>query len=208
MIYSTKAEFMSALTDRFRQMSLPADEIIEDIEQHFSEGKESGLTEQEICEKLGSPEEIAEAYIQDNGYEIPKPDINTVNNGGDITANCETAPKASAGGIIAALCLDIFVYSWTLPTLLALVIAYIAVAFALVVAGAVNMVTSFIPGVSESLTNLMFGSLFGLFSGMTALGLGGIMSVFVTNIVKGYIGIIKSIARFHVKAFTGRKAGF
>ena len=46
MIYSTKAEFMSALTDRFRQMSLPADEIIEDIEQHFSEGLENGLTEQ------------------------------------------------------------------------------------------------------------------------------------------------------------------
>lgn len=208
MIYSTKAEFMSALTDRFGQMSLPADEIIEDIEQHFSEGKENGLTEQEICEKLGSPEEIAGAYIQDNGCEIPQPVINTVNDGGNITVNSEAAPKASAGRITAALCLDIFVYSWTIPTLLALVIAYIAVAFALVVAGAVNMVTSFIPGVSETLTNLMFGSLFGLFSGMTALGLGGITAVFISNIVKGYVGIIKSIARFHVKAFTGRKAGF
>ena len=208
MIYSTKAEFMSALTDRFVQMSLPADEIIEDIEQHFSEGKENGLTEQEICEKLGSPEEIAEAYIQDNGCEISQPVINTVNDGGNITVNREAAPKASAGRITAALCLDIFVYSWTIPTLLALVIAYIAVAFALVVAGAVNMVTSFIPGVSETLTNLMFGSLFGLFSGMTALGLGGITAVFIPNIVKGYVGIIKSIARFHVKAFTGRKAGF
>ena len=208
MIYSTKAEFMSALTDRFVQMSLPADEIIEDIEQHFSEGKENGLTEQEICEKLGSPEEIAEAYIQDNGCEIPQPVINTVNDGGNITVNREAAPKASAGRITAALCLDIFVYSWTIPTLLALVIAYIAVAFALVVAGGFNMVTSFIPGVSETLTNLMFGSLFGLFSGMTALGLGGITAVFIPNIVKGYVGIIKSIARFHVKAFTGRKAGF
>lgn len=208
MIYSTKAEFMSALTDRFRQMSLPADEIIEDIEQHFSEGKENGLTEQEICEKLGSPEEIAEAYIQDNGCEIPPLVINTENDSGNITANREAAPKASAGLITAALCLDIFVYSWTIPTLLVLVIAYIAVAFALVVSGAVNMVIAFIPGASESLTNLMFGSLFGLFSGMAVLGLGGIMSVFVTNIVKGYMGIIKSIARFHVKAFTGRKAGF
>ena len=208
MIYSTKAEFMSALTDRFRQMSLPADEIIEDIEQHFSEGLENGLTEQEICEKLGSPEEIAEAYIQDNGCELPPPVINAVNDCGNIMANREAAPKASAGLITAALCLDIFVYSWAIPTLLVLVIAYIAVAFALVVSGAVNMVIAFIPGASESLTNLMFGSLFGLFSGMAVLGLGGIMSVFVTNIVKGYMGIIKSIARFHVKAFTGRKAGF
>ena len=131
---------MSALTDRFRQMSLPADEIIEDIEQHFSEGKENGLTEQEICEKLGSPEEIAEAYIQDNGCEIPQSVINTVNDCGNITYNREAAPKASAGLITAALCLDIFVYSWAIPTLLVLVIAYIAVAFALVVSGAVNMV--------------------------------------------------------------------
>lgn len=208
MKYSTKAEFISALEDRFRDMSLPADEIIEYIERHFSEGKENGLTESEICEKLGDPEEIAEAYMQDNGCEAPRTAASAEYIGENISDASIKAPSPSAGRITAALCLDILVYSWTIPTLLVLVIAYIAIALALVVSGAVSMVTAFIPGLSVSLVNLMFGSLFGLFSGMAVLGLGGITAVFIPAVVKGFAGIIKSIARFHVRAFTGRKAGF
>ena len=48
------------------------DEIISDISEHFSEGAAQGLSEDEICRKLGQPGSIAEQVLQEyakSGYE-------------------------------------------------------------------------------------------------------------------------------------------
>lgn len=37
---------------------------------------------------------------------------------------------------------------------------------------------------------------------------GGIMAAFTPNVIKGFAGAIKAVARLHVRAFAGRKAGF
>ncbi len=61
----TKTEFLqqlynnlSPLTDSERK------EIIQDFEEHFSAGLESGKTEERICSELGSPESCAAPYLQ------------------------------------------------------------------------------------------------------------------------------------------------
>lgn len=113
------------------------------------------------------------------------------------------------GGMIAGvILLDLLVFDWAIPTLASLVAAYIAVAFSFIVSGALNIVAAFTPLMADSLTTVMFGGLFNVFAGLAVLGLGGIMAVFVPNILKGFVGMIKSIGRLHVRAFTGRNAGF
>lgn len=61
-----KTEFMDLLRYYFRKIS-EADlaEILSDYEAHFAEGKERGLSEEEICKELGSPKDIYEMYLHE-----------------------------------------------------------------------------------------------------------------------------------------------
>ena len=65
-----------------------------------------------------------------------------------------------------------------------------------------------LPCVADSATALLFGRMFNVFAGMVFLGLSGIMAACTPNVIKGFAGAIKSVARLHVRAFAGRKAGF
>ena len=208
MTYNTKADFMAALQKEAAKYSLPFDEMAEDFEQHFSEGVENGESESAICAKLGDPAEIIKEYaeetadnIHNSGSNIPKAAYGTNPTEPD-------AGKISGGMIAGVLLLDLFVFDWALPTLASLVIAYVAVAFAFIVSGALSIVAVFMPFVPESITTILFGGLFNMFAGMAILGLGGIMAVFTPNVIRGFLGTIKAVARLHVRAFTGRKAGF
>ena len=106
------------------------------------------------------------------------------------------------------LLLDLFVFDWALPTVLALVITYIAVAFAFVVSGVFSIIAVFLPFVADSITTVLFGEIFNVFAGIAILGLGGIMAAFTPNVIKGFVCTIKAVARLHIRAFTGRKAEF
>lgn len=61
-----KTEFMDLLRYYFRHIS-EADlaEILQDYEAHFREGKERGLSEEEISKELGSPKAIYEMYLNE-----------------------------------------------------------------------------------------------------------------------------------------------
>ena len=209
---------MAALQREALRRSLPFDEMAEDFERHFSEGVKNGESESEICAKLGDPAEIVSEYAAENSNTAAR------ENTAGIYVN-EPADKAQEnrqtygqipinnvlpnGGMIAGvILLDLLVLDWAIPTLASLVVAYIAVAFSFIVSGALNIVATFTPLMADSLTTVMFGGLFNVFAGLAVLGLGGIMAVFVPNILKGFVGMIKSIGRLHVRAFTGRKAGF
>lgn len=208
MIYNTKAEFIEALHNEADKYSLPFDEMAEDFEQHFAEGAENGESESEICAKLGDPVEIVKEYVGENSENVQSSDSNVRN----MTAVANQADgntgNISGGMITGVILLDLFVLDWALPTVLALAIAYIAVAIAFVISGIANIVAVFVPFISDSLTTILFGGIFNVFAGLAVLGLGGIMAVFIPNVIKVFIGMIKAVARLHVKAFTGRKAAF
>ena len=185
MTYNTKAEFMAALKSQAEKYSLSFGEMAEDFECHFSEGEENGETESEICAKLGDPVEIVKEYAGENSENVQSSNSNVQN----ITAGVNRV-------------------DWALPTLASLVIVYIAVAFAFIVSGAASIISVILPFVSDSVTALLFGRMFNVFAGMVILGLGGIMAPFMPNVIKGFAGVIKAVARLHVRAFAGRKAGF
>lgn len=61
----TKTEFLQQLYNNLFPLSDDErKEIIQDFEEHFSVGIESGKTEEQICEELGSPESCAASYLQ------------------------------------------------------------------------------------------------------------------------------------------------
>lgn len=208
MIYNTKAEFMAALQREAARCSLPFEEMAEDFERHFSEGAENGESESEICAKLGDPAEIVKEYageaVEDMQYSESTPHYTAY----ETDQMKQDNGRISGGMITGVILLDLLVLDWVLPTLAALVITYIAVAFAFIVSGVASIISVMLPFVSDSVTSLLFGGIFNVFAGMVILGLGGIMAAFTPNIIKGFAGVIKAVARLHVRAFTGRKAGF
>ena len=150
--------------------------------------------------KRGTLELCVLALLSDRdcyGYEF----VNAISESIHIT-------EGSGGMITGVILLDLFVLDWALPTLASLVIVYIAVAFAFIVSGVASIISVILPFVSDSVTALLFGRMFNVFAGMVILGLGGIMAPFTPNVIKGFASVIKAVARLHVRAFAGRKAGF
>ena len=61
----TKTEFLQQLYNNLLPLtSEERKEIIQDFEEHFSIGLESGKSEEQICAELGSPESCAASYLQ------------------------------------------------------------------------------------------------------------------------------------------------
>lgn len=59
----TRKEFITRLQQTLQANHITAvHEIVSDYEEHFNHALAEGKTEQEVCEKLGSPETIAHAY--------------------------------------------------------------------------------------------------------------------------------------------------
>jgi len=70
-MYRTKNEFMLSLEKELGRAGIAdRSEIIADFELHFADSLSQGLSEAEICSKLGSVSEIAKQYAEDEIYPV------------------------------------------------------------------------------------------------------------------------------------------
>ena len=69
----TKTEFLQQLYNHLQPLAdNERDEIIQDFEEHFSAGFESGKTEEQICAELGNPYNCALQYLR-QPYQAKQP---------------------------------------------------------------------------------------------------------------------------------------
>jgi len=62
----TKNQYFKELKKKLKLYSIKdSDEILKDYEEHFNESIINGLTEEEVCEKLGSPDVVASQYVKE-----------------------------------------------------------------------------------------------------------------------------------------------
>lgn len=65
MTPKNKGEFLFELHNELHRIGIDADEeIFADFEEHFNEGMEQGISEEETCRRLGDPKEIARNYLE------------------------------------------------------------------------------------------------------------------------------------------------
>lgn len=201
-----KNEFMNKLKESLSEYGVTdTREILLDFEQHFEDGAAAGETEAQVCEKLGDPAEIAKQYI-------PEGEITEEPRKAKSSAQPPLPPKnvkhgPSAEKIIGVLCIDLFVLSWALPTLISLVFSL----YGITVGFGVSGIAIFIGGLLMNLfdTSKWF---FSTFSPLSTSLLGVVfMSGSVLCVIgciastKGVIGIIKSLINWHSEAFAGKK---
>ena len=168
-MYTSKAQFLEALKAELLKRNITDNEILEDFEQHFNIGLSEGLTEEQVCEKLGAPAEIANQYAPEGTAEnvgnaqnvnqtYNNQTGNTNNNQAQQTGFAENsynynnagtntaAPQNKANDsaeiakIVGVVCLDAFVLTWAIPTLFSLLISYWAVMISFFVAPVVMII--------------------------------------------------------------------
>lgn len=230
-MYYTKAQFLEVLKAELLKRGVTDNEILEDFEQHFEIGLSEGLTEAQVCEKLGAPAEIAnqyapEGYSENSAAQNVNQTENNVNqNQGQQSAFAEnnynygnanqTSPQSNGDNpdiakIIGVICLDVFVLVWAIPTLFSLLISYWGVMISFFVTPVVMIITilfgSFFVGAPMIVSMLTPAA--GIFAALILFGIALIMSAFCIDIWKGFGKLMQAIARLHYEAFTGKKATF
>ncbi|MDR2531851.1 MAG: DUF1700 domain-containing protein [Oscillospiraceae bacterium] len=240
-MYKTKSEFLSNLEKELGRFGvLDRSEIITDFEQHFTDSLALGLSESEICEKLGSISEIAKQYAEEEIYpavaverereeqsgsginSAPPPQNNSSSNAyensGIRFGRCNNKTSSDYensgirvsfgsnnvnwGGLLAVLCVDIFVFSWAIPALFAVFVGLLSVPFGLITAGLASMIAGVIGNFWSFTTP--FSGLAAFFLGLMLLSLGGLLTVAGIQLIKLFIFIIKAIIDWHGNMIVGR----
>lgn len=218
-----KETFMNELTKSLSEYGVnDSREILLDFEQHFEDGKAAGETEDEVCEKLGDPVEIAKQYIPEADIKVEEKE--TRQSGFDSNnysqpytqPQFQTPPPApvqqpqgfqpDAGKIVGILCVDILVFTWALPTLISLIISLYGCAVGFGAAG----IGSFIGGTVMQFIDIsswFFTTLSPVSTILFGVVLGAICSLLVIASIaatKGCINLFKHIINWHSRVFAGK----
>lgn len=223
-----KTEFMNLLENGLLQYGVTdSREIIADFEQHFIDGLAAGETEEQVCEKLGDPKEIAEQYASEDGFgEHEEKEVRTEPSGfdnntyqGSQTYNYgqpSPAPTPTyqqtntfspdGGKQLLVIMVDIFVFTWAIPSLISLILALYALAIGFFGAG----VGTVVGGILMTLVDTgawFFSSLSPISTvlfGVMALAACSLLVIASIAATKGFINICKRIINWHSMTFSGR----
>jgi len=221
-----KAEFMEKLKSNLAEYGVTdTRDILLDFEQHFEDGMAAGETEDEVCSKLGDPDDIAKQYIPEADFtvkdkiEAQKIETEPASDGFDTHSyNNEPAPaptvvqqptgfQPDAGRVIGIILLDLLVFTWALPTLISLVCSL----YGITVAFGASGIGVFFAGVLMPFID-MSGWIFTTLSPISTTLFGVVLMAATPLLVvasiaatKGIINLIKNIINMHSEAIVGRR---
>ncbi|MBQ3841959.1 MAG: DUF1700 domain-containing protein [Ruminiclostridium sp.] len=227
MICNTKSEFLTGLRIALENNNVTdTTDILTDFRQHFEDGEAAGETEAEVCRKLGDIDEIIKQYIsEDDAVISPANDFGAAQTTADSSGfgadtqysapppqygNVQTAAqpdsfRPSGGKIAGIICLDLFIYSWAIPTLASLIISLYGVTISFcasglgVFIGGILSIFANMSGIIE--TGFMPVSL--IFLGIMFMAFGGMLIIASIAATKGFINIIIAIINHHARIFSG-----
>lgn len=206
-------------------------DILLDFEQHFSDGMAAGETEAQVCEKLGDVEEIAKQYIsedtfsgntvnsgytevQNNTASADSSGFDNNNYNGGYTAPVGQSVPASqnnsgfevrTGAVVGVICVDVFVFSWAIPSLLSIILSFYSAVLSFGLAG-IGCVAGGAFQVSGGLlfVQTMFSPISTILFGFMLLSLFCLLIALCVAIGKGFVNIIKCIINWHSRVFVGK----
>ena len=232
MICNTKSEFLTGLRIALENNNVSdTRDILTDFRQHFEDGEAAGESEAEVCRKLGDIDEIIKQYINEDGIDAAAETTVTQakQTGSDASGfgadtqysappppppqygNVQTAApqpqkfSPSAGKIVGIICLDLFVYSWAIPTLASLIISLMSITIAFLTSGLAVLIA----GIMSCFMNMSgvivtgFAPASLIFLGLLVTSLGGMLLIASIASVKGFVNIIIAIINHHARIFSG-----
>lgn len=218
MTYTSKEQYINALIRALTRFGVTdTREILTDFEQHFDDGAAAGETEAQTCEKLGDPDEIAEQYISEGAQHDSPEQNNSTASGFDadppIGNHAQFAPPPKqnsfhidSAAVVGILCVDVFLFSWTIPTLASIIIAFYSCVVSLFFAGIGVFIGGAALGIVNSITwiTTCFSPVSTALLGVV-LASGALLLVGVCVAVgRGFVNICISIINWHSRVFAGK----
>ncbi len=229
MTYTTRADFMSGLREALGRNNIPdARDILIDFDQHFDGGAAAGESEADVCAKLGDVDEIVKQYISETDGRFTEAQKETTVQETVITDNepektmntgdfAQTAKEASApviknersgpsaGGIVGVIFMDIFLFSWTLITLLSLIISLYAVTIAFAASGIAIFVGAIMIAAvgAAGFISTGFAPISLIFCGIMMCAFGGMLVIASIAATRGFINLIIAVINLNARRFTG-----
>lgn len=232
MKYITKQDFLNGLSEALYCYDITdTRDILLDFEQHFDDGAAAGLSEQEVCEKLGDVAEIAKQYVDaDFADTIPTSKPEPVNapeasGFGAETADAVTATatpvqptqpvqpsaqpekfKPDGGKVTAVILVDILVFSWAIPSLISVILSFYSGVAGIGISG----LGIFLGGITACFTpaaGIIASSLSPISTillGLLIMSLCSLLVLLCILICKGFIYIMKCIINWHSNTFAGK----
>lgn len=181
-----KNEFFRNLSHLLRELpKKERDEILADLEEHFTIGFNEGKTEEEMIQELGDPKDIANAELADYHATNPiKP----------------TAVTSATRSFLLAMVLIFFNLIIVLGPLLGIFFGYIGLWF-----GAVSMVASPLLSFLSLVQSGFDAFLFTFFVSLACCGVGLLLSIALIYTGKYLWYACVGYYRFNMDLITGRK---
>lgn len=217
MTYTSKEQYINALIRALTRYGVTdTREILTDFEQHFADGAAAGETEAQTCEKLGDPDEIAEQYISEGAQHDTSEQNSSTASGFGAEPTPAPAPTyqvppqnsfhIEAAAVVGIICVDLFVFSWAIPTLASLIVSFYSVVVSLFFAGIGVFIGGAALGIVGSLTwittcfSAVSTALLGVVLASGALLLTGVC----VAMGRGFVNICISIINWHSRVFAGK----
>jgi len=106
-----KEQYCEKLSQQLGDVSYrEVNEIVDEIKMHFDMGIANGKTEEQICEELGSPEELGAAYIEGGMAQLPA--VLKRDNSNAYQNAAKASEKDPTLGRIFVIFFNIFVAVW------------------------------------------------------------------------------------------------
>jgi len=234
-MYRTKNEFMLSLEKELERAGI-ADrgEIIADFELHFTDSLSQGLSEAEICGKLGSVSEIAKQYAEDEIYPVvavirdadPPPKNSTSTSSSDyensgyrfkFNRNANSSSDYENSGIKVNFSNNGNINWGGLLVCLCVDIFVLSWALGALFALFTGLLTVPVALVTAAIGSIVVGivgnvgwfaspatGLLAVFLGLMLLSLGGLLALAGVQLVKLFIKIIKAVIDWHGNMITGK----
>ena len=220
MICKNRQEFMSTLREALTSYNVTdINDILDDFGRHFEDGYKAGETEEEVCVKLGDPEEIARQYAGEEELGRKRaahidPDKEKYENEapeGGFKSAPDTGYAAGGGftarigDIIGLLCVDLFVLTWAIPTLGGLVTGLCGISVGMLLSGIATMISGSLSAVFDMSWIFESGlsSVSCVFLGIFLISVGGLLGIASLSAIRGFVNFIIGIINWHARALTG-----
>ena len=172
-----KNEYLARLSYALEQMNyIERQEIIKEIDDHFNEAVAGGMTEEQVSERLGTPETLASTYLESAGIQAPVP----------AAANTNPVAEQAVNTLMGVLSLIIGIP--VISLLCGLLVGAFGASIGMSVGGTAVIV------VATAFAGLSFGGLLTIGIGLCIMGIGLILLC-----VAGVRSLVRSV-KWYAKA--------
>lgn len=182
-----------------------AKQYISDIDFTENESKSASAADEPVASGFGAEaqETVQQCGTADNTQNMQN--AQTAQNAQRYTAP-QRGFSPDGGKVVGVICVDLFVFSWAIPSLLAVILSFYSAVLSFGVAGIATVVLGAVSSFADvsGILHTGLAPISCVLLGILLCALCGMLVLLCVQIGKGFCAIIRNIINWHSRVFVGR----